>query len=388
MVGRDSFRILSNEERSRYEFEFCQGCALYSECELVGEYARFRDSHPQIHKSQIPQTPGSVLKAEATAIHIGDRKIVPLPSSVGPAVNGSSGMDMLSYDQLESEEGCIMRRLYVNTIACGSQRMTEGIGDHYKIETQVDSSIATSTQDRWEPLQPVFISAQTGRGKNFFIENELIPYVRELNYRKNTKQRVLILSNRLALRQQIKNRLKGIEDSDDGEGKIYPYKDCADVMTYQSLLHCEQELKKRQSKAHSRYIYVICDEAHFFTSDAMFNPHTSKILEAIVRLFQDAVRVYMSATPYECLEYIIKYEREYRSRLNFNRPQEKDKSIPMAFYHFKRDYSYLDVKAYSSIGELYGRMLESVNQKREKWLVFIDDIEKCKAVKKGTRRVR
>ena len=141
-------------------------------------------------------------------------------------------------------------------------------------------------------------------------------------------------------------------------------------------------LKKRQSKAQSRYIYIICDEAHFFTSDAMFNPHTSKILEAIVRLFQDAVRVYMSATPYECLEYIIKYEREYHSRLNFNRPQEKDKSIPMAFYHFQRDYSYLDVKVYSAIGELYGQMIESVNQKREKWLVFIDDIEKCRAVKK------
>ena len=35
MVGGESFRILSNEEKSRYEFEFCQGCVLYDECELA-----------------------------------------------------------------------------------------------------------------------------------------------------------------------------------------------------------------------------------------------------------------------------------------------------------------------------------------------------------------
>ena len=30
------------------------------------------------------------------------------------------------------------------------------------------------------PLQPVFISAQTGPGKNYFVEHELILYIREL----------------------------------------------------------------------------------------------------------------------------------------------------------------------------------------------------------------
>lgn len=384
MIPRKNYRELGDEEKAQYEFEFCQGCALYNECELVGEYAQFRANHSQTHKLQGPQATGA-LKVRATAVRVGGREIAPLPSSADHVTSDGTGTDALPYSQEELKERCVMSSRYISSIPCGMQRVTEGIGDHYKIESQWDSSIATNTQDRWEPLQPVFISAQTGRGKNFFIENELIPYVRKLNYRKNTKQRVLILSNRLALRQQIKNRLNGIEDSVGEEGKIYPYKDCADVMTYQSLLHRKRKLMREQSKAHSRYIYVICDEAHFFSSDAMFNPHTYEILKAIIELFQDAIRVYMSATPYECLKYIIDSEWE-RRYIEAEGSQEETKSIPMAFYHFKRDYNYLDVKVYSAIGELYGRMLESVNQKREKWLVFIDDKEKCRAVKEGLER--
>lgn len=383
MVYGDNFRILSDEEKTQYKFEFCEGCALYGECELVEEYTRFRDNHPPIHKSQTPQAPGNVLKVTATAVPVGDHAIVPSPS-ISHAVEGDSETNDLSYDQEELEEGCMMSSRHVHPIACnkrGENRVTvtQGIGDHYKIETLRDSSIVAGIEGRWEPSQPVFISAQTGQGKNYFIEHELIPYVKELNHRNTTKQRVLILSNRLALKQQIKNRLNG---SDDPADEVYPYKGFADVMTYQSLLQQEQRLEKKQEKAHSRYIYVICDEAHFFTSDAMFNPHTAKVLSAIVRLFQDAVRVYMSATPYECLKYILEYEHEYQSRHNSHKLQDKGKSFPMAFYHFKRDYSYLDVKAYSSIAELYEQIVKSVNNRREKWLIFIDDIEKCRSVKK------
>ena len=66
MVGGESFRILSNEEKSRYEFEFCQGCVLYDECELAEDYRCFRLNHPQIHKSQTPQATGA-LKVKAAA---------------------------------------------------------------------------------------------------------------------------------------------------------------------------------------------------------------------------------------------------------------------------------------------------------------------------------
>lgn len=91
----------------------------------------------------------------------------------------------------------------------------------------------------------------------------------------------------------------------------------------------------------------------------------------------------MTATPYECLEYIIKCEEEYKDlHLNWNKPQEEWISAPMVFYHFKRDYSYLDIKTYSQIGELYKRIVDSVNKRGEKWLIFIDDKRRCETIKK------
>lgn len=381
MICRDSFRILSDEEKAQYKFEFCQGCALYGQCELVQEYTQFKNNHSPNPESRIPQTPSGVPKINATAIRIGGREIAPSPSSVSTAVGGVLGMDKLSYDQEKSGQGCIIKSTY--PIACDTPWVAEGIRKHYQIEIREDYThdIVTSTTDRWEPLQPVFISAPTGRGKTSFIENTLIPYVEELNYRNNTEQRVLIISNRLALQEQMKRRLEGKPAPKNKDEEIYhPFRGCADVITYQGLLCQEGSLMNKQKNPHSRYIYVICDEAHFVTSDAMFNPDTDEILEAIVRLFKKAVRVYMSATPYECLEYIIEHERKYR-RLKANNSQEKDKSIPMVFYHFKRDYSYLDVKTYSSISELYRQIVDSVNKRREKWLIFIDDKQKGAAVK-------
>lgn len=275
---------------------------------------------------------------------------------------------------------------YVYQVECGQKNVTEGIGDHYKIEIDYNGDIKKYTRNKWEPMQPVFISAQTGQGKNYFIENTLVPYVGKLNYNEQRNQKVLIFSNRLALKQQIRRRINGNGDNDDE--KIYPYDECVDVMTYQSLLKYAEYLEGCQKNKDSRYIYVICDEAHFFTSDSMFNPHTYKILQTIVRLFQDAIRVYMSATPYDCLEYIIKCEQEYqKSKANMNGYQsEWQERSKMVLYHFKRDYSYLDVKMYSSIKELYGEIVESVIKKNEKWLLFIDDKEKCASVKEALEK--
>lgn len=406
MVDRDYFQMLSDEEAERYKFSFCKNCPFY-ECELIKEYELFSEKHPYPY----PDSEGEVMRGNGRDEKViepiqisfidekNEKKVIDYTAEYEArekykkkldectAVVESSGKKAsLSYNKKEFENGCIMSCRHVYQVECGDKRVTEGIGDHYKIEiTEKDclswkKIIKEGTKDRWEPSQPVFISAQTGQGKNHFIENTLIPYVRELNYNEETSYKILILSNRLALKQQIKYRINGNDKLDDEEnnegGQIYSYEKVADIMTYQGFLR-----RAEHSEGwHLKYIYVICDEAHFFTSDAMFNPHTHKILQTIVRLFQNAVRVYMSATPYECLEYIIKCEDEERERLNskkYGRDQSKWKYGKMVFYHFKRDYKYLDTKTYSSISELYDEIVESVVRRKEKWIIFIDDKEKC-----------
>lgn len=266
---------------------------------------------------------------------------------------------------MEVEKGCIMGTRYVTPIECGKQTVTDGIDNHYQVEIGCDYKIKKGIVNRWETQQAVVISAQTGQGKNFFIENKLIPYVEALNYENQMKLRVLIISNRLALQCQINNRIRGNDDLYGDDGRIYSYKNIVDVITYQGLLRQKAYLERVQMDKKSRYIFVICDEAHFFTSDAMFNPNTANILQAIITVFRQAIRIYMTATPYEALEYINEYEERQ-----------------MVFYHFQRDYSYLDVNTYSEIEELYGEIVKSVARK-EKWLIFIDDREKCKTVKRG-----
>lgn len=224
----------------------------------------------------------------------------------------------------------------------------------------------------------MFISAQTGQGKNFFIENKLIPYVRELNRKNNTNQRVLIISNRLALKRQVKNRIEGNVDN-DGSELIYNYNEFVDVITYQSIIYLRNKFKitqKKKNAAH-RYIYVICDEAHFFSSDAMFNPNTERILFIILEVFQSAIRVYMSATPYECIHTIREYEEEWQYRWD---PYDKKPYDTMISYHFQRNYDYLNLKAYSNIKELYQIIVAGISN-REKWLIFIDNKELCQKVK-------
>ncbi|MCM0757781.1 DEAD/DEAH box helicase family protein [Sporomusa sphaeroides DSM 2875] len=319
MIKQNRFRVITDEEASRYKFTFCKLCEFY-ECELVEEYMLLKKNNPD--------------------------------------------MDFPSYDQNDLANGCPMKKFV--QIECGRKRVADGIGDHFKINTRHNFEIETDT-DKWEPKQPVFISAQTGQGKNYFVEKTLLPYIRELNLKKHTDQKVLIISNRIALRLQIENRIKNINDQDIEQETIYSYGDCVDVISYQSILNRVDDLKGKQERKTSRYIFVVCDEAHFFTSDAMFNPNTGEILAAIVSIFSDAIRIYMTATPYECMNYITEYEHKY-----FPQSQQG------IFYHFKRDYSYLDVRYYSVYEKLKNII---VNSGDERWLIFIDNTNECERLK-------
>jgi len=282
-------------------------------------------------------------------------------------------------------------------IECGMNNVTDGIGDHYKVFTKYDYKIdGYRLEDErkdddvvviWQPMRPVFVSAQTGQGKNYFIENTLLPYIRELNHKQETRQKVLILSNRIALTIQMKDRLKQghlYQDTDE-ESKEYSYSkynnilgsEYADVLSYQGCLNRlvglrhEQGFRKTKSgnlkmTKQPKYLFVICDEAHFFTSDSMFNPYTDRILANITRIFSNSIRVYMTATPFECIEHIQRHERAVAH----------DTALQLGYYPssilygFNRDYRYLDIKYYTDFDELK-YIIEHNNN--DNWLVFIDD---------------
>lgn len=355
-------------------FEFCAGCPL-CECELVEQFRRFQETHPEFQEQEIERISQTHPHIDAPLVTETDdredveRTIVLPGTPLEDLIDPNSLPISYGLQQEEQHKRCPIRR-YIDPRNCGNKWVADGIGDDYKVDVDPEGMIIekeTCVYNSWAPWRPVFISAQTGRGKNTFVEEKLIPYVRDLSRRKRRSYKVLILSNRAALKKQIENRLNG---NDDPETGIYSYGEYADVMTYQRLLHNSKRLETPK-KNPPKYLYVVCDEAHFFTSDALFNPYTKMILSRIRQLFEkSSIRIYMSATPYDCLEYI----------------DQAETCAPL-FYHFKRDYSYLDIKAYSSINDLYDLIVRSVKnadgncKQSGKWLIFIDDRHKCERVK-------
>ena len=369
------------EEKRKYKLELCFRCPFY-ECELVKEYISNKSALAK--NTSIDHIVPKVIRIDETAEDSSEESIV----VAVPIKENDEIIDPdIGYIENELKNGCVMNNDLVQ-IECDSQWVAGGIGTDFQINIREHTKEIESEYDkwkperpdRWEPKQAVYISAQTGQGKNTFIENTLLPYVRELNHKNRLDQKVLIISNRIALRLQIERRINSMNYIDSDQDLIYPYRgphtkgpyeDITKVTSYQSLVKKADDLKYGQEQKASRYIFVVCDEAHFFTSDAMFNPETEKILQKIVYIFKDAIRIYMTATPYECLPHIKKHE-EY-----------VPKNTTGVFYHYKRDYSYLDTKYYTEFEELYDLIVKSVNEKKEKWLIFIDNKVKCEEVKKG-----
>ncbi len=181
----------------------------------------------------------------------------------------------------------------------------------------VSDAIREDYYTKWTPATPIFISAQTGAGKNTFIEKVLIE---NLVPRKN---KVLILSNRIALGRQEKGRIAVLMDRIEPRpsGTITYRKDVErrngemldELEDFGSVtIKSYQGLRKRPEVLKEVYDYVILDECHFFLADAKFNKFTFSILEDILDMYSDAVRVYMTATLSDVFIPIMKRELKER----------------------------------------------------------------------------
>ncbi len=188
--------------------------------------------------------------------------------------------------------------------------VSDSLGD--QIET-VFSTINCLCQE--EPIA-IIICAQSGTGKNHFITHELREYAREHG------EKILYVSNRLALDYQQKKELHNMLDSLQGFRRVsnsevlqnYCVFGNVTVITYHKLYKwmISQSQQGADTDNHrdafnfdtnpESYRYVILDECHFFYSDAMFYPHTWEIMENIPYFFRNSFRIYMTATPEEVQE--------------------------------------------------------------------------------------
>lgn len=176
----------------------------------------------------------------------------------------------------------------------------------------VSDAIGTDWLYKWTPNVPVIISAQTGRGKNFFIQNTIVPEILKHNRQNNDNQQILILSNRIALNHQNKIELAKIIDKYSNYNYSYENKlnkltdeQLNDFFDFGSIKISSYHQLLSNNLLNDDYAFVIIDECHFFTQDSLFNADTSKILDDIINKCENSIRIYMSATLDDILPVIL-----------------------------------------------------------------------------------
>lgn len=165
----------------------------------------------------------------------------------------------------------------------------------------------------WSKGERVLITSQTGSGKSEFIKNRLYQYCQK------NGGRVLMLSNRVLLKEQIKEDLKA-EDKDES-GIIT-------IINYQSLEHSILSGRALE-RLFEPYTYIVYDEVHYIFADSQFNRNTDLLIEPIKNTPKEKVFIFITATPQALLDYQPYFDFTY--------------SLPY-------DYSYIDnIYFYNSV---------------------------------------
>lgn len=262
---------------------------------------------------------------------------------------------------------------------------------------------------RFSSAFPVFIDAQTGSGKNTFIEKHLIKYADE------NEKTILILSNRIAVDIAQKKRIareigciNELELKYKENGWKVDVNEIGNVMimTYQQFLNDRTVLKKH-------FDYVVADECHYFWTDSAFSNSTERVLNKIIFNFESSVRIYMTSTPdnifpiikdkegvnkrirpfedtmlvsedYICLSdkactkfYYNKFIKTFKNANFYMCKAVEDCKFKVnknlyQFYKFDRDYNYIDkIIPFTKTEELVELINNSENKR--KWVVFVDN---------------
>lgn len=192
----------------------------------------------------------------------------------------------------------------------------------------------------WKHGDVITITAGTGAGKSYFIKNILYKFAKEKG------KKILMLIHRINCVEQFK-----IEINKDGK------QDIIHIDTYQK--HEWKELNKLSTDL-SEYEYIVCDEFHYFMSDASFNYTTDISLNLILKQ-TNAIKIFMSATGDSVKRYIS--GKKKIDTIDYN--------LPISYNHIKA-VSFFNKD--NTIEELIKECIEKGDQKA---IFFIESAEKA-----------
>lgn len=213
----------------------------------------------------------------------------------------------------------------------------------------------------WQTGERVFITAPTGSGKTYFCFHVLLPYAIQNN------QKILYLVNRKALKLQLEEEKRSIASEMAAKGILEAEK-AISILTYQSL---EEAFKNGKSLINTYYRWIICDEAHYFLKDSLFNSATCLSYTEVMQKSSMATIIFMSATMDRLIDFVKrdtkKWESDGVNEVSRMLGHKKDHE-----YSLEKDYRYLDIHTFRKKDDIPDII---AGDPYKKWLIFYNNIE-------------
>lgn len=223
----------------------------------------------------------------------------------------------------------------------------------------------------WRPEVAVGIFSPTGTGKNYFVENVLVPEVQRY------RGRILLMGNRVALGRQTKLRLaklfgeerKLLDYTDEGLDHLIEF-GCLMVVSYQQLAEWVERDSPNLKKLEQNFAYVVADEVHYLLADSSFNATTDLALNYITSHFRESIRIYLTATPEQIFPVLEKKEKQiddYTNRMQVTFSGYR--TIHFNVYRFANDFSWIHPHAFQDADDI----ISLVRKSKDKTVIFVDN---------------
>lgn len=222
---------------------------------------------------------------------------------------------------------------------------------------------------QWRPNSVIYIKSPTGSGKTSFIFDVLLKYAISEN------RKILYLVNREVLRKQLCQKINNIDLCRQAE-LATSIKDYIDIVTYQ---HIENAMYNNIN-IYKEYYYIICDEAHYFLSDSLFNSRTQVSYEFIAQYLYRNTVIFMSATIERFEKVLNNVEDNRRSKNSIKEfyPGQKSRQLIGKTYEGDKDYTYVKATYFRAVDDI--PIIIEKERSNTKWMIFINDIKKGKSI--------
>lgn len=234
---------------------------------------------------------------------------------------------------------------------------------------------------KWKERDIIFINAPTGSGKSYFMLHIFLKHLMTKG------KKMLYLVNRKILKQQLEEELTEVREElfrETGHIDV----DVADYIVISTYQRIENRLKENMNNLpalNQCFDCVVYDECHYFYADSNFNTSTELSYLYLRQAFQKKLQIYISATPDKIKEDIGKYMRVYQEK------EEKNAAVEsitdpikerVKKYSIDSNYKYIRLSVFEKIEDLTDRIRCSIDEKKEKWLIFVDSIDRGKNLQK------